>query len=334
MAEDQAQDLRRSGASAYVPDQYISYETGLNKIKEDIGRETEKFILFRDYSPYVLKLKSILKLGNEILSKVQEEKAKKSTSIAEQISSFKKTINNIKNFTLKINEGRLARTDLIKADLLLDEVELLYKKGEYDTAEKKLTDLSSYVKSAEDALGPIISRYSDRSQVGKWRKWVDETIEESKENGAVAIIVNKSDRKLTIYKNGELVKTYSVGLGRNGSFDKLHAGDNATPEGRYRITKKLPESRYYKALLINYPSDKDRKQFIQAKKQGLVPDKTGIGGLIEIHGGGNDTMTYGCISMENKHIEEVFNIAKIGTPVTIVGAVEIKNSISSALGGM
>ena len=333
-AEDQARDLWSTGASEYVPEEYNKYTTNLKNAKDAIAKEAESFVLFRNYKPYIQRFKDILILGNEILIKVETEKAKKANSLSEQISSFKKIINNLQKFTLKINEGRLARADLMKADLLLNEVELRYRKGEYAAAEAKIAGLSMYIKSAEDSLSPIIGRYSDRSQVEKWRKWVEETIAESKDKGIIVIVVNKSNRILSIYKNGELDKTYSVGLGRNGSFDKLHAGDNATPEGKYRIIKKLSASRYHKALLINYPSDHDRKQFIQAKKRGLVPGKAGIGGLIEIHGGGSDTMTYGCVSMENKHIDEVFNMVKIGTPVTIVGAVDLENNISSALSRM
>ena len=333
MGDDQARNLWRAGVSEYLPVEYNKYTADLKTAKDDIAKEADRFVLFRDYKPYIQRFKDILVLGNEILVKVEIEKAKKADSLSEQISSFKTIISNLQKFTLKINEGRLARADLMKADLLLNEVELRYKKGEYAAAEAKIDDLSMYLKSAEDSLSPIIGRYSDRSQVEKWQKWAEDTVAESREKGIIVIVVNKSKRTLSIYRDGELMKKYSVGIGRNGSFDKIHAGDNATPEGKYKITKKLPASRYYKALLINYPSDQDRKQFIQAKKKGLVPNKAGIGGLIEIHGGGSDTMTFGCISMENRQMDEIYNMVKVGTPVTIVGAVHLENSISSALGG-
>jgi hypothetical protein len=62
-------------------------------------------------------------------------------------------------------------------------------------------------------------------------------------------------------------------------------------------------------------------RFDKAKKKGLIPARTGIGSLLEIHGGGSDGMTKGCISLEDKDMERLFEIVKEGTPVTIVGAI-------------
>jgi murein L,D-transpeptidase YafK len=93
-------------------------------------------------------------------------------------------------------------------------------------------------------------------------------------------------------------------------------------------------SRYYKALLINYPNEGDKEAFIAAKRRGQIPRSIGIGGLVEIHGGGKDGMTYGCIALDNNRMDEVFGMVDVGTPVTIVGLTDSKNEISSALTGL
>ena len=46
-------------------------------------------------------------------------------------------------------------------------------------------------------------------------------------------------------------------------------GDYATPEGRYRIEKKMPTSQYYKALLLDYPNAEDKKRFQLNKMEGI-----------------------------------------------------------------
>ncbi|PIP08288.1 MAG: hypothetical protein COX51_04730, partial [Syntrophobacteraceae bacterium CG23_combo_of_CG06-09_8_20_14_all_50_8] len=104
--------------------------------------------------------------------------------------------------------------------------------------------------------------------------------------------------------------------------------------GKYRVIKKISVSRYHKALLINYPNDEDRRNFIRAKKKGLIPAGARIGGLIEIHGGGKDSMTYGCIAMDNNAIDYIFSLVPVGTKVTIVGAVDYENGLSSAIEGL
>ena len=95
----------------------------------------------------------------------------------------------------------------------------------------------------------------------------------------------------------------------------------------------MPGSRYYRALLLNYPNREDMKHFIQAKEKGLIPQKTGIGGLIEIHGGGAGTFTNGCISLENLAMKRIFSMASVGPPVTIVGALHNNKKLSSGMKG-
>jgi len=70
---------------------------------------------------------------------------------------------------------------------------------------------------------------------------------------------------------------------------------------------------------------------VKARKQGLVPRNAGIGGLIEVHGGSKQGMTYGCIALDNRHMDELFRVVDAGTPITIVGAIEYENSISAAI---
>ncbi len=116
-------------------------------------------------------------------------------------------------------------------------------------------------------------------------------------------------------------------VGLNGLSDKLHSGDNATPEGKYLVTKKNPASGFYKALLINYPNDEDRQRFADARKRREIPYWIGIGSMIEIHGGGEEILTKGCISTEDWVMDELFSLASVGTPVTIVGTLERDSSI-------
>jgi len=120
-------------------------------------------------------------------------------------------------------------------------------------------------------------------------------------------------------------------LGKKGWLKKRYAKDHATPEGKYRIIKKNPKSRFYKALLINYPNESDRRDFLDARQKGHLLKKVNIGGLIEIHGGGKESLTEGCIALDNGPMEELYNLVGIGTPVTIIGALDEQNSISSAL---
>jgi L,D-peptidoglycan transpeptidase YkuD (ErfK/YbiS/YcfS/YnhG family) len=328
LAERMNHDLWKAQAHVYAPEEYESYETTLKKIRDDLIKEEARFIWFRDYEPIAGRLKAALTDGEGILKKVQERKEAKRANTARQLSEIEERITDLDKLSLTINEGRLARRSLMKASLMLKEAGLFLEREDYDGAASRLKMASGYIKASEDILLPIFNRYTNKALIEKWRRWVDEATAESREKGMPAIVVSKIDRRLTIYKHGRPSKTYEIGIGRNGLADKLLVADGATPEGSYRVIKKLSRSRYRKALLLNYPNDEDRREFLRLKKMGLIPKRAGMGGLIEIHGGGNEGMTYGCVSLENRDMDEVFELVPLGTPVAIVGTASLKDDIS------
>jgi len=334
LAEEQEHKLWSSGAQVYAPEGYNRYMMSFRQAKENLITEKSKFFWFQDYQNVQSEFTDVLKAGFILHKEILEQKNKKKESTANQISFLQTRIETLKRLSEIINEGRLARIDLIKAELLLSEAATRYDNSDYVAAEEKIKNVTGFITAAEDTMLPIFNRYASRSNINKWQQMTDKTINVSKNRGIPVIIINKSKRLLVLYNNGVLFKTYNIGLGRNGFLHKLHAGDNATPEGEYKVIKKISASRYHKALLINYPNEDDRRNFIRAKTKGLIPSGARIGGLIEIHGGGKESMTYGCIAMDNNAIDDIFNFVPVGTPVTIVGAVDYENSLSSAIEGL
>ena len=158
--------------------------------------------MFRDYKVIRTEFKDILKQGDEILKEVQKQKEIKSSKIANQLIFLKNKIETIKELTLEINEGRLARKDLIKAELLLAETDLLYKRGEFEVVEGRFATINTFIQSAEEAISPVINRYTDKAQIKKWRDLVEETVAESRDKRIIVIIISKVDKTLIIYRNG------------------------------------------------------------------------------------------------------------------------------------
>lgn len=134
------------------------------------------------------------------------------------------------------------------------------------------------------------------------------------------LVVLKSERQLLTYSDGQLVKAYTVALGRIPEGDKEYEGDKKTPEGSYIINDKNPNSSYNKNLGISYPNPDDIKH---AKTLGKSP-----GGAIKIHGLRNGTSligkfhrwmdwTQGCAAVTDEEIDELYNTVAIGTPIEI-----------------
>lgn len=136
-----------------------------------------------------------------------------------------------------------------------------------------------------------------------------------------SIIVHKSKRKLFVYANGELLKTYTISLGGNPIGDKEYEGDKKTPEGIYYINDKNPNSGYHKNLGISYPNKRDIEQAKKLSKP--------VGGDIKIHGLKNRTgvigklhrwfdWTLGCIALTNNEMDELYYSVPIGTKIEIL----------------
>jgi L,D-peptidoglycan transpeptidase YkuD (ErfK/YbiS/YcfS/YnhG family) len=330
-AEAQEMALWKEGAPDYIPVAYHRYKQALRDSRDGFIHEKGRLTVLRDYDRVRADFRGVLRTGETIMADLKDRKGKLAAAVDAQYALCEKKVKSIEKLSGVMNEGRLARRNLTKAQLLMAETVVLRQKEKFDECKTRLFEAGMCLSGAEAALRPIISRYADRALVAKWKRWVEDTVAESRSRSITAIIVSKAERNLFIYRNGKIIKTYDVGLGRNGLNDKMFSGDNATPEGKYHITQKFPQTQYYKALLFNYPNDEDRRQFAQAKKEGLIPRYASIGNWLEIHGGGDDGMTYGCISLDNHFMDEVYDYADVGTPVTIVGSLEYDNIFSTLI---
>ena len=129
------------------------------------------------------------------------------------------------------------------------------------------------------------------------------------------IQVDKSDRKMYLFHDHDLLKTYDIALGFAPEGHKEFEGDGKTPEGVYTISHKNPDSNFHLSLRISYPNDADRAH---AKEAGKEP-----GGDIFIHGGpvkpiSRRDWTWGCISVSDREIEQIYAMIKPGTPINIL----------------
>jgi murein L,D-transpeptidase YafK len=74
------------------------------------------------------------------------------------------------------------------------------------------------------------------------------------------IVVEKSAKRLSIFRDDNHIKSYRIALGRNPVGAKQEEGDMKTPEGIYRIDGRNAQSCFHLALHISYPSDEQTKR--------------------------------------------------------------------------
>jgi murein L,D-transpeptidase YafK len=137
---------------------------------------------------------------------------------------------------------------------------------------------------------------------------------------ADAVLIVKSERKLYLLKDGEVLRDIDIALGLMPEGPKEREGDFRTPEGRYFLETKNPNSDYFLSVKISYPNDADRAR---ARAQGVDP-----GGQIMIHGLPNEPRyresrysdmdwTDGCVAVSNSDMIDIWLMTESGTPIEI-----------------
>jgi murein L,D-transpeptidase YafK len=129
------------------------------------------------------------------------------------------------------------------------------------------------------------------------------------------IEVHKGARKMYLLHGSAVLKAYDIQLGFTAAGPKQFEGDGKTPEGRYVIDRRNPNSAFYLSIGINYPKPEERAFAASQGKR--------AGGDIFIHGWGDKRRgrsadwTAGCISVKNREMREIYAMVRDGTVIDI-----------------
>lgn len=127
-----------------------------------------------------------------------------------------------------------------------------------------------------------------------------------------AVYVSLKERKVYLYKNGKLVKTYRAAVGKAGY---------STPRGNFKINLKRYRPVWYNpggSWAKNMPA---RIGPSASNPLGLRALNLNVG-LIRIHGTSNTgslgrAASHGCVRLSNSSIVDLYKRVKLGTPVYI-----------------
>lgn len=240
------------------------------------------------------------------------------------IARLQQTVEDFRNQAKRIPVNKALWQKFVASELIVIESKFAHWRRDFLTAKAKLQTAEPLVNGAWSTTKATLEAYL--RQVPIWQRWVNETIAWSAATDSTVIIVDKMAHRCFVYTDGQLRAEYPVELGPGWLGHKRQRGDNATPEGRYRVIKKKADKHtiYYKALQIDYPNHEDRQRFGEAQKRGELSRFASIGGLIEVHGEGGKGVnwTAGCVALENRHMDEIYEWSVVGTPVTIVGSLK------------
>ena len=320
---------RESKAEIYALDVFKEASLYYDSAMQAWQTENQRFILFRDYSAVVAFTEIATERSEAASKQTKSQSVDLERRTRKSIASLNDLINEINNTYTRFPLAKQTRKEIAKGKLLFSESQVALRNGSFVEADNKIKQATTLLKSAHKTAGNLLSEYFENHR--QWKAWMNQTIAESKSKRSTVVIVDKFASKCYVYKNGRQTAEFDAELGKNWVGDKRHKGDHATPEGHYHVTQKKEgrATKYYKALLINYPNEDDKKRFSSAIANGDLPRNMKIGGLIEIHGhGGKGTdWTEGCVALTDSDMDKLYNMVSVGTPVTIIGSVISLNEI-------
>lgn len=312
---------RRAEATRYASEALATSEGTLLSAQKEMGRQGRRFVWFRDYDR--VRNLATKAASDAVTARDTAVQNKGLARRAAELSMEKaaSVLDRTQSVVDRMPLDRRGHAQVASARVTLAEAQNLFKKEDYATVQQRVNRAIEDLNGVQSRIDSQIRSYVQYQE--RWKRWVDETLSWSHRFSAYAIVVDKVNHYADLYYGGGLKKRYRADMGMSWLEDKVFRGDNATPEGKYKVVRKMgpSETRYYRALLLNYPNDEDRRQFQELKRRGKISYRANIGGLIEIHGhGGRGTdWTQGCVALSNSDMDDLWRYVGVGTPVTIVG---------------
>ena len=311
-------------AAAYAPEELAQAQQALREAERAVTLQSARLAVRRDYTQALAMLERTRFYAVQSARLAQSRRDQTKSAAESEISRLQDSLSRareIKRF-LTPRDPAIHRL-VVAAEIDEDLAEKRMGEKDYAGALESARSGAGRVQTVEQLLLSSMVRFTSHPDLSSWRKWVDEAVRRSRVRGEVAFVVDKLRRKMTVYRSGRVVRTLTVDLGISGMERKLRSGDDATPEGLYKIEeiRSPAQTRYHRAFLLDYPNEQDRRRFEEAKRKGLIPRGAGPGDLIEIHGeGGRDKdWTRGCVALTNREMDELSGMVSVGTTVAIVG---------------
>jgi len=333
--EELDRQLVAAHSAEFAPEEYTRFVRQWVALRERLRADDDVVGWPWEDNPFETDLQALHEEGTRVLTLATERQDDKRRDAKIRIARLERKL---RRFTSRVDElgSRVTLGERrVETELLIKQARSFLDQGHVAQAVWTSLQADERMTSQAAQLNVELSRYADAQQVSRWHAQVQRTVDWSRQNRAAAIVVVKADRRLTLYKNGRVAASYPVRLGYNGMQEKRFQDDGATPEGAYVVTRKRDRGQtdFYRAFLLDYPNGEDQRRFQQARRTNAIPAEARIGGNIEIHGEANRRLseTLGCVMLDNRHMDALFRDVEAGTPVTIVGAVDLRNAVAVVL---
>jgi tetratricopeptide (TPR) repeat protein len=331
LAREKIAEARTLKADIYSPDLFHFSEQLYESAMDAWKKENRKFFSLRNYQ----QARALAVKAGQTAERAKNDAVSSSlnlnTVLKKRIDALDRAIGQIRDIIAILPLPESVSQENSRGILLFNEARAAFDKEQYPSCLEKINQAEQHINRSSEYVINLLTAYFQNHPA--WMKLAETAINRSDKEKSCLIIIDKFARTCMVYQNGQLKHSFDVELGKNWIGGKRHMGDKSTPEGSYRIIERLEgrRTKFYKALLLDYPNDDDVQRFNDEKKNGRLSESAEIGGMIEIHGeGGKGTdWTDGCIALRNNDMDVLYGLAKTGTSIIIVGSLRPLNEIIS-----
>jgi hypothetical protein len=334
VAEKYLNLARQTAAAEEAPETFESAARSLAAARSSMLGQYDLPAFLRDYGPTRERILAAQKLTAQAIEEGRQSIQDRGQRLELEIKAVRQEAAEVRALLMNLPPRyHRALRFVVSAESRLSSAERSHAPWETRDALEAVQAARGEVTFALQNVRGLLLGFLDRRR--EWNEDLHNTLAWTRNNGGAALVVDKLNHRVHIVRGGRSVRSYPAEFGPAWLDKKVVEGDRATPEGRYRIVRKKgpSQTRYHKALLLNYPNEEDAAAFNRMKRAGIVSRRARMGGLIEIHGDGGkgEDWTFGCVSLSNRHMDEVFGALGVGSPVTIVGIWEEPRWLSRLL---
>ena len=328
-------ELHEVGGAEFAPEEYNRFIEQWVALKARLEEDDDLIRLPWEPNRVAAEVARVAEQARKTLSVTKERREAQRQSASEQLERAAARLERLKVRVTELGGQTLLGKQLVETTLLVHQARTYYDHARYRRAEEQAQLALKSIGAQTIKLTRELGRYTDEDKISNWRHMAQHTLDWSRRARAHAMIVNKADRELKLYRGGKLISTVSVRLGADGILEKHRHGDGATPEGYYHVVQKQGPSKtsYHRALVLDYPNGEDRRTYrIERKEHSGTPAERSPTS-IAIHGQNSRDLTpvTGGVMLDNRQMDKLYRTIQPGTPVTIVGALDGNNPVSRVL---
>ena len=316
-------------APGLAAESQAAYDSAMNRWK----LENDRLFFLRNYDQTMQFALISDSLARETIRMGQKKQKEMNEKIPARLKEVRKMAAEYNRLYKQVPLSNSMQDQLAKGKIYLEESQKMLDNQNFEESLAKAEEAAKLIERVSNFASKEMQDYFQGFPT--WEKQVKAGIANSASHKSTLLVVDKYHRICRVYQSGKMVREFEVELGPNWIGDKQYQGDQSTPEGLYRITNKKSggQTKYHKALLLDYPNQADKERFNKNKQAGRIARNARIGNLIEIHGQGGKGFdwTNGCVALTNKDMDDLYKLVSAQTQVIIVGSLKSWSAIVNSL---